>query len=445
MKGNFGEFSSQSPDPCKMSKFLIKPHLNFKQLSRSIPETIENIRKRNVNVDATKVIDIYEQFCKLNEDCKSISHERNLLADKMAVISLIEKEKLQTKAIQLKEQLKINQNELKLLQDEMIELAFQIPNDSHPETPSENKQIDFIGDDRNLKASAMHHLDIGKSLDILDFDAGARTSGSRFFFLKNEGALLELNLINYVMGKCIEKGFTPILPPDLVQKGIVSGCGFRPRLDQVELDDQIYSVAGTDLCLSATAEIPLMGMHADTILDSTKFPIKMAAFNHCFRAEAGSYGAESRGLYRVHQFSKVELAAITFPEHSNELFEEIVSLQKEIISSLGFSARVLNMAHNELGNSAHRKIDIEAWFPERKDFGEITSASNCTDYQSRRLNIRYKTPTSNAFVHTLNGTACAIPRVIQLILENNQLPDGSVSIPECLQFGLLKNICKIKK
>ena len=337
--------------------------------------------------------------------------------------------------------------------------------------------------------AALDHSVIAENLGIVDFDAAARSTGPKFSMLTGDGAMLELGVVNHVLGRMRSRGFMPILPPDVAHQSVIAGCGFQPRGDE----SNIYPLEGTDLCLSATSEIALAGMLADTILPepATSLPRLYAAFSHCFRREAGAAGRASRGLYRLHQFSKVEMmivcenrtcddalaevperlrrqgirdvlqrqliatgAAATTDEAeakvadrlgprptlvSDAWLEVLVGLQAGTMAELGLRGRILNMPTMELGASAHRKFDLEAWMPGRDvgddappgGWGEVTSASNCTDYQARRLGIRYRDPGTGkpVFAHTLNATAAAIPRVLVALLETYQTPTGSVRLP----------------
>ncbi len=282
---------------------------------------------------------------------------------------------------------------------------------------------------------------MGSELDIIDFDSGALVSGQKFYYLKKGGALLELALIQYAMNKLYTKGFVPYLTPDVAKAEILKGIGFNPR----GTETNIYSIADSDLCLIATAEITIGGMFSDRVLNENDLPYKIAGFSHCFRTEAGAAGLATKGLYRVHQFSKVEMFVICRPEESENFHKELLAIEEEIYQELKIPYRVLDIASGDLGNPAYKKYDLEAWMPGRHEYGEITSTSNCTDFQARRLNIRYKDITGkNRFVHMLNGTAVAVPRVIIAILENYQQPDGSVIIPDVLQI-YMNGIKSIKK
>ncbi|TFY80311.1 hypothetical protein EWM64_g3706 [Hericium alpestre] len=299
------------------------------------------------------------------------------------------------------------------------------------------------------------HVSVGRALDLIDLEAGALVTGSSWYYLRNEAALLEMALVNYALSIAISHGFTPVTTPDVVRSDIATRCGFQPR-DQADPPvAQMYHIAGTggsqpELVLTGTAEIPLAGLFANKIIPAQSLPSKVVGLGRAFRAEAGARGADTRGLYRVHQFTKLELFAVCEPGQSEELMEGMKQLQIKIFEGLGFPFRVLDMPTEELGASAYRKYDIEAWMPGRGSWGEISSTSNCTDYQARRLHIRYRpTPPSSAelipeshhgslpFAHTLNGTAVAVPRLIVALLENGvRFKDGDevgLDLPSALK------------
>jgi seryl-tRNA synthetase len=276
--------------------------------------------------------------------------------------------------------------------------------------------------------------------ELIDLEAGSRVAGHGFYFLKNEAVLLELALVQYAMRKLVAEGFTLYTTPDLARDDVLEGIGFNPRGPET----QIYSIHGTDLSLVATAEITLGGSLKDQILESDKLPILAAGLSHCFRTEAGAHGKGSRGIYRVHQFTKVEMFAFTRPDQSDAVHEKIVAVEESLFQGLGLPYQVIDTCTGDLGGPAYRKFDLEAWMPGRGDageFGEVTSASNCTDYQARRLGIRFKSPDKKGthFAHTLNGTAVAVTRAIIAILENYQQADGSIVIPEVLRMWVGKD------
>ena len=314
-----------------------------------------------------------------------------------------------------------------------------IPNMSHPEAPvgttaADNKVLRRWGQPRRFDFPARDHVAIAESLNLVDFEAGAAVAGQKFYFLKNEAVLLELALVHYALQTLIGEGYTPIITPDMARSEVLEGIGFIPRGPET----QIYSVENTDLCLIATAEITLGGMHRNQTFDELRLPIKYVGLSHCFRTEAGAPGRDTRGLYRVHQFTKVEMFAFCAPDQSEALHQELVQIEEKIFQGLELPYQVIDTCTGDLGGPAYRKFDLESWMPgrgEAGEYGEVTSTSNCTDYQARRLNIRYKVPGQKGtrFVHTLNGTAVAVSRALVALLENNQQADGSVLIPAVLR------------
>ena len=324
-------------------------------------------------------------------------------------------------------------------------LVFPLPNFTHPDVPSTEKEVGTIGELKE-KPVLKDHIEIAEHLEILDLRSGARAVGHAWYYLKGMGVQLERALVSYAIDMAVQRGWQLVKPPDVVRTEVAVACGFRPRDEQ---GDQIYQLSNTaieesptdtgkgSLCLAGTAEIPLAAMHIDHVFPENHvedLPVRYVGVGTAYRAEAGNRGRESKGLYRVHQFTKVELFAWTREEQSDEMLQEILQLQWNIVDSLGLHARILDMPPHELGNAAYRKYDIEAWMYGRRAWGEITSASNCTDYQSRRLNTMYRRRDGkHPFVHTLNGTAMAVPRMIIAILESGLQEDGSVVIPEVLQ------------
>jgi seryl-tRNA synthetase len=317
-----------------------------------------------------------------------------------------------------------------------------IPNFVHPESPvggeADARELRRVGEVPRFDFAPRDHLELGTKLALFDFEAGARVAGQKFYYLKNEAVLLELALQRMALDVLIEKGFTPFTTPDLARRAVVDAMAFSPRGPET----QIYSVEGTDLDLIGTAEITLGGLYQDTVLEEEQLPLRLAGVSHCYRTEAGSAGRESKGLYRVHQFTKVEMFAFTRPEDSEAMHTELVGIEERIWQMLEVPYRVLDIATGDLGAPAYRKLDLEAWLPgrgEKGDWGEVTSASNCTDFQARRLKTRFrrKAAKKTELVHTLNGTAVAISRALIALLENHQRADGSIGIPRALRpyFG----------
>jgi seryl-tRNA synthetase len=350
--------------------------------------------------------------------------------------------------------LRERERELTALADEALaardEAWRRLPNLTHPKSPrgftdDDHRELHRVGTPRDFAAEGFaprDHLAIAEALDLVDFAAGAKVVGQKFYYLKNEAVLLDLALQRYALDVARRHGFTLHTTPDLARVEILDGLGFNPR----GASTQVYSVADTDLCLVGTAEITLGGMLADTIVEPERLPLLLCGLSHCFRTEAGAAGQESRGLYRVHQFTKVELFAFTVGELavSEAMHQRMLSIEEEIFGGLELPYRVLDIAAGDLGGPALRKLDIEAWMPGRSAYGEVTSTSNCTDYQARRLKIRHrvddgegagdaKKKAKNKLVHMLNGTAVATSRAIVAVLENHQQADGSITMPAVLR------------
>jgi len=320
----------------------------------------------------------------------------------------------------------------------------KVPNLTHPESPvggEDDYKVVFTNwEPQDFKFKPKDHEQLMTDLDLIDFERGAKVATSKFYFAKNDLVRLNQALINYGIDVVTKHGYTLMETPDLAKNEILQGIGFNPRGEET----QVYSVENTDLSLIGTAEITVGGFHANEIIDLSKGPLKYVALSHCYRTEAGAYGRTSKGLYRVHQFTKLEMFIYCQPEDSEKMHQELLAIEKEIANGLELPYRVIDIASGDLGGPAYKKYDIEAWMimkgddKKQGDYGEITSTSNCTDYQARRLNIRYRKPDgSHEFVHTLNGTAVVLSRFPIAIFENHQQEDGSIKIPKVLQpyFG----------
>ena len=292
-------------------------------------------------------------------------------------------------------------------------------------TEDDNDEIKRVGDPRQEGAD---HAALGEALGIIDTDRAAKVSGSRFGYLKGKGAMLEFSLVRWAMDHLHAAGFTPMIPPVLVREHALEGTGFFP-----EAREQVYEIPKDELFLVGTSEVSLAAYHGDEILDGDELPVRYAGFSTCFRREAGTYGKDTAGIFRVHQFDKVEMFVFTTPDASVEEHDRLLGVEESLVQELEVPYRVVNVAAGDLGASAAKKYDIEAWFPGEQNYREITSCSNTTDYQARRLKVRYRGDDGNTIAHTLNGTACAVGRTILAILENHQQPDGSVVIPEALR------------
>jgi len=351
-----------------------------------------------------------------------------------------EREERKNKGRELREQTTAAQAELDTLSAEIDAIQRTIPNLSHPQAPTgadDQSNLELRKGKTPLPTfdfKPLDHVALGENLKLFDFAGGAKVAGHGFYFLLNDAVLLELALQRYALDLLINEKFTPTITPDLAFNSILQGTGYIPRGPET----QIYSVADSELSLVATAEITLGGLLSDQIIESERLPLKYCGISHCYRTEAGAHGRQTRGLYRVHQFTKVEMFAFTLPEQSDAMLDYFCELEGRIFDGLGIPYRVVDTATGDLGGPAYRKFDLEAWMPGRGDageYGEVTSTSNCTDYQARRLGIRYrvKNEKGTQFLHTLNGTAVAISRAIIAILENYQQADGSVVVPPALR------------
>ncbi|KAI8550335.1 hypothetical protein RHMOL_Rhmol06G0097400 [Rhododendron molle] len=432
---------------------VVKPQwkaaIDFKWIRDNKAAVAVNVKNRNSNANLELVLDLYERMLNVQkQEVEGLRAERNVVANKMkGKLEPSERQKLIEEGKNLKEGLVTLEEDLLKLMDELQQEAQRIPNMTHPEVPVGGEDCSMlrkmIGSPREFGFPIKDHVQLGKDLDLIEFEAAAEVSGSKFYYLKNEAVLLEMALINWTITEVMRRGFTPLITPEIVRSSVVEKCGFQPRGENT----QVYSIEGSDQCLIGTAEIPVGGIHMDSILTESALPLKYVAYSHCFRTEAGAAGTATRGLYRVHQFSKVEMFILCRPEESDSYHEELIGIEEDLFSSLGFHFKTLDMASVDLGAPAYRKFDVEAWMPGLGRFGEISSASNCTDYQSRRLGIRYRPEASSStnpqkgkgnlappqFVHTLNATACAVPRMMICLLENYQQEDGSVIVPEPLR------------
>ena len=412
--------------------------IDVKELKTRYDEIAKNIKDRYMNVDLDKIVKDQEERAALLLEVENLRSKRNETAQKM-------KQKLDNETRQLyiqegkeiKEALAEKEARLTVLDEQFKKEVMTIPNYASPEAPigKEDKDslaIKFYGEPTRFSFKAKDHVQLGEELDILDFDKGAKVSGQKFYYIKNKAVILQMALERYAMDIVVKHGFTPFITPDVAKEEILNGIGFNPR----GAESNIYTIEGTDTCLVGTAEITLGGYYKDTILNKEDLPIKMTGLSHCFRREAGGAGQYSKGLYRVHQFSKLEMFIYCLPEESESFHKEILSIEEEIFQGLGLPDRIVDTVTGDLGAPAYRKFDIEAWMPGRGDegeYGEVTSTSNCTDYQARSLNIRYRDDDGKIkFVHMLNGTAVALSRAMVAVIENYQNEDGSITIPPAL-------------
>jgi seryl-tRNA synthetase len=395
----------------------------------------ENCRNRGIEADVGLVVELADRRSELIQDLNELKQRQNQLAksvgrerDEEARQKLIEESRTMKQRIPEKEA------DLDQVEERLREEQLKIPNMTHPDAPigkdeSHNVEIRRWGEIPDFGFDVKDHVELGDSLGVIDFDAGTKVAGSKFYFLRGDAVLLELGLVRYAMDILVERGYQPTITPDVARDEHLVGTGFIPRGPET----QIYSVEDSDLSLIATAEITLAGSLADEIVDEDDLPIRLAGLSHCFRTEAGSHGRASRGLYRVHQFTKVEMFAFTTPEQSEAMHQEMLEIEERIFQGLGLPYRVVDICTGDLGGAAYRKYDLEAWMPGRNDYGEVTSTSNTTDYQARRLRIRHRKDGGRPqLLHTLNGTALAISRALIALLEIYQQEDGSVLLPNVL-------------
>ena len=408
--------------------------LDIRFIKEHLEQVKKNITDRNMVADADLVVKLYDEKTALQQKLDSLRQQRNENAAKM-------KGKLEqdVRTALIAEGKKLKEDIAALEKDyEEAEKAFKvammdIPNMAHPDAPigkedKENLEVKKWGNIPQFNFQPKDHVELCEALDLVDFETATRVSGTKFYYLKNEAVILELALTRYVMDIIMKEGFTPFITPDVAKEEVAAGIGFNPRGEE----SNIYTVEGTGTCLVGTAEITLGGYFAGKTIDASKLPIKMAGLSHCFRREAGAAGQFSKGLYRVHQFSKVEMFIYCLPEKSDEMHQYIRSVEEKIFQGLDVPYRVVDTCTGDLGASAYRKYDLEAWMPGRGDYGEITSTSNCTDFQARRLGIKYKDENGTNYLHMLNGTAMALTRAMIAIIENNQQADGSILIPKNL-------------
>lgn len=396
--------------------------------------------KKNVKVDVDKIVELDVKRKEILIKIEELRAKQNKVSKDIPKAE--NKEELLKEMGQVKDEIKALEPELEEIEKQIQELALFIPNpplDSVPEGKDEesNQVVKTYGEKPEFDFEPKDHIELGKALDLIDIERGVRASGARFYYLKNEAALLEFAIIQHVINKLSSKGFSPVIPPVLVKEEAMYATGFFPA-DR----NEIYHVnpshennpEGDDLFLVGTSEVPLTMLHYKEILEKKTLPIRYCGFSTCFRREAGSYGKDTAGIIRVHQFDKIEMFSFCHPDKSEEEHELIREIEEEIMQELGFHYQVLNICGGDLGAPAAKKYDIEVWIPTQGKFRELTSCSNCTTFQARRSQIRYKTEDGKKeIIHTLNGTAVAIGRTLVAILENYQNKDGSITIPEVLR------------
>ena len=404
-----------------------------------IRENPEVVRKgaeaKNVKLDLDKLISVDDRRRALITEMESLQATKNAASKEIPRLQGADRDAkiLEMKEVDGKtEKLKI---ELESVEKEFVRLMLDVPNIPKEDViigkdDSENTVLRTWGEPTKFNFTPKEYTTLGTELDIIDTDRATKTSGARFGFLKGDGALLEIALVNFAISKLIKHGFKLIMPPYMVKEEIMRGMGYMEHGGV----DEIYRVEGEDLYLIGTSEQVIGGMHKDEIFPVEQLPLRYIGYSACFRKEAGSYGKDTKGILRVHQFDKIEMFSYTTPEHSDKEHLFLLSVEEELMQDLKLPHQVLNICSGDLGDTAARKYDIEAWIPSQQKYRETHSTSTTTDFQSRRLNVRYKNKETdkNEFVHMLNGTAFAIGRTIIAIIENYQQEDGSITIPEVL-------------
>ncbi len=361
--------------------------------------------------------------------------EQNLLSKSVGAAKGDEKAALLANSKELADKVKAADSKRAEIEAQANSLAMVISNILDPGAPIGGEEdflvIEHVGTPRDFAAAGFEpkdHVELGKLLGAIDTERGAKVSGSRSYYLTGVGALLEFALVNFAISSATKAGFIPVIPPVLVKPAAMEGTGFLGQAAE-----NVYHLEKDDYYLVGTSEVPLAAFHMDEILDGAKLPLRYAGYSSCFRREAGSYGKDTRGIIRVHQFDKVEMFSFCKPEEAKDEHKRLLQWEKDFLNSIEIPYRVIDVASGDLGSSANRKFDIEAWIPTQSAYREVTSTSNCTEFQARRLNIRYKDSDGTKAVATLNGTLVAIPRMIVAILENHQNADGTVNVPAALQ------------
>jgi seryl-tRNA synthetase len=404
------------------------------KLLRDDPERVRAAYHRRGGVpELDKVIELDDRYRELLAKVENLRSEHNKSSKAIAKASPEERQDAIAKAKAMADEIKSLEPELEALYDELMRVAAYLPNLPHESVPDGLTEADNVverevGTKPRFDFEAKDHVELGEALGLFDSERAAKTSGSRFVYLTGNGVILELALVRFTIDRLFTKGFSPVIPPVLVREHAMYGTGFLPADEH-----EFYKDPRDDLYLTGTSEVALAAMHSDEILANGSLPIRYAGFSPCFRREAGTYGKDTRGLIRVHQFDKVEQFSFAHPDASWNEYEQIRSNQEEILQALEIPYRVLVMCAGDLGGSAAKKVDHEAWLPGAERYLEVTSATNATDYQARRLQVRFRDGDTTRLVHTLNGTACAVGRTIVALLENHQRADGGVDIPAVLR------------
>jgi len=418
------------------------------KLIRENPDLIKtNVRNRLATVDIDILLNLDKDIRTLITNIETARARRNQASKTKPTAEIIAEMKT------LGDNLKNWEADLIAKEGQFKEMLLAVPNLTHPSVKvstneDDNPVLETYGAPTEFKFTPKDHVELAAALDLIDFDRGTKASGAKFYYLKNELALMEYALIQYALNILVAHGYTPVITPDLAKREVVEGMGFNPRGEST----QIYNIANSDLSLIGTAEITMGGYHKDEVLEESELPKKYVAVSHCFRTEAGSYSKFSKGIFRVHQFTKIEMFQYVKPAEAEKAHLELLEIEKEIFKGLDLPFQVIDHCTADLGAPSIRTYDLEAWMPGKPAadgsqgaWAEVTSTSNCTDYQARAMNTKYrKANGEKELVYTLNGTAIAIPRCLIAIMENYQTSDGSIEIPKALAPYMPKNYKKIK-
>jgi len=399
----------------------------------------KNINRRGLDVDLDNLIKLNEERKSARFDAEKKRSEQKEMGKQIANSSKEEKEELLKQASALSDEVKSLFEIVEKKDQDFFDLWIKLPNlisETSPDgkTDADNKEIKQVGTINDI-SSPKSHIEIGEELGLIDVQKAAEVSGSRFSYLFGDLVKIEFSLVSWALNKLSDKGFTPTVPPVLVRENALYGTGFFP--DDAE---QVYEIPNDELFLVGTSEVPLAALHSNEIVEIDNLPVRYAGFSTCFRREAGTYGKDTSGIFRVHQFDKVEMFSFCNPENSLDEHEFILSVEEELLQELEIPYRVVDVCAGDLGASASKKYDIEAWIPSQNTYREVTSCSNTTDFQARRLNIRTKDNDSTKTIHTLNGTAIAVGRILIALIENNQTEDGEVEFSDNVA-----NILGVKK
>ena len=404
--------------------------LDVKFIRENLKLVEKSAKEKGYKINIQEVLELDDRRKKELARVEELRRKRNEIAAKMNGGK--PEKKLIDEGKKVKDELAKLQEDLTKVEQEFKAKLKSVPNIIFDDVPLGDEDYSVeIKKWGGQKKEGVDHLDYAVSRDWVDFERGAKVAGAKFYYLKNELALLENALIQFGLKKVLEKGFTFITVPDLVSSQVLEGTGFNPRSS--DQSDEYY-IEGEDLALIATAEIALTGYHMNEIIDEKDLPLKYAGLSACFRKEAGSAGKHTRGLFRVHQFNKLEMYVFCLPEQSKEMHEMILGIEEEIWQELGIPYHVINIAAGDLGAPAAKKYDVEYWSPVDQCYRELTSCSNCTDFQARNLNIRVRrTDGTVEVLHTLNGTAVSLARTMVAVIENYATKDGKLKVPEVLK------------